>query len=269
MADSIWDTIAKTLLLGKFRAAMQAAAEVVQRARTPGDEAEIPLESALDLLARFHVCQGAYDKALPLHQEGLSVAERRFGDMSEEFAWFASRLACDLMNLGQIDEAASCCARETAIIEGLGGENHPHYWRALSNLADVCIQRGDFAAAEDLRVRSLRLRIEQHGNRSCIAACGLSALAGSYRRAGGWRPAMKALEQVVSIYARNSWRGDALHWRFFAEALRNLGSVYEHIGEIAAARDHFAKSVKVFREFLDAEEHPAVRDARDRLNKVL
>jgi hypothetical protein len=39
MADSIWDMIAKTLLLGKFHAAMQAAAEVVQRARTPEDEA--------------------------------------------------------------------------------------------------------------------------------------------------------------------------------------------------------------------------------------
>jgi len=75
---------------------------------------------------------------------------------------------------------------------------------------------------------------------------------------------MKALERAISIFQRESWRGDVLHWRFHAGNLKNLGTCHAHLGNAQAAQNRLGQALRLFGEFLDSG-HADITYVRNRL----
>ena len=124
------------------------------------------------------------------------------------------------------------------------GPDHPDTATTLNNLAELYRSMGDYAKAEPLYQRALKIREKALGPDHPDTATALNNLAGLYRSMGDYAKAEPLYQRALKI------REKALgpDHPDTATALNNLAALYRSMGDYAKAEPLYQRALKIRRE---------------------
>ena len=124
-----------------FRSAVERAGQL---------EDQPLLATSLSYLGLLYHQQGQYDKAEPLYQRALVIAEKALGAEHPTTAGSLNNLAALYLQKGNYTQAEPLYQRALEIAEKVLGSEHPDTATSLNNLAALYHRQGKYAQAEPL-----------------------------------------------------------------------------------------------------------------------
>jgi tetratricopeptide (TPR) repeat protein len=206
---------------------------------------------------------GKMEEATALHNEALSLQERRFGPVHPQVALTLNSLALLHVGAGEFDAAAPLLERALSIFTQTLGSESPEAATTLDNLGNVRRAQRDFPAAEKLLLRALDIRRKVLGEDHPDTALTCNNLAGLYHVEGKLDLAEPLYRRAIAIRERQLG-GNHLDT---AQALYNLGHLLRQKGDRAAAAEVFQRALAAAEATLGADD-PFTRDVRSSLAGV-
>jgi len=204
--------------------------------------ADPEVAQVLNNLGRLYSAKGDYTRAEPLFRRALAIQERALGPQDRDIATTLNHLAALYMAKGDSD-AIVFLSRAVAILEKLDPQ-HPDFAETLFNLGVLLYQRGDYAHAEPLYLRSLAIQEKAFGPEHLRVATTLSNLANLYCAKGDYA------------------RAEPLYLRALAIRVRTVGpehpSVAMVFGDLSAyylAKGDYPRAVQNCQRWLEIGEH--------------
>ncbi|MEH2392774.1 MAG: tetratricopeptide repeat protein [Nostoc sp.] len=114
-------------------------------------------------LSRFYQGQGAYEQALPWHEQSLSVTRKRFGDEHPSVGASLNNLALLYNSQGRYSDAEPLYIEALAMTKRLLGDEHPDVATSLNNLALFYKSQGRYSDAEPLYIEALEIAQQRLG----------------------------------------------------------------------------------------------------------
>ncbi len=149
----------------------------------------------LDGEGHWRTTDARIDLAEALAQAGRTPAER---DAVRQ-ARAMDVQAVELLRRGKAAQAASLARRALALRDGVRGDRHPDYASALSNLAGMYKEMGDFRAALPLLEKAAALRKAVLGERHPEYAIALSNLSSLLQNLGDRKAALPLAWEAVAL----------------------------------------------------------------------
>lgn len=115
-------------------------------------------------LATAMTNQGAYEKAIPVHENNVEINEELHGPDSPSLIAPLTNLGIALMDADRLEEAAPILERALDMRVEHSGEEDPQTLSSMSNFATVLRKLGDLEGAESLQRRALAGREELLGS---------------------------------------------------------------------------------------------------------
>jgi tetratricopeptide (TPR) repeat protein len=103
--------------------------------------------ATLRAMARVYMAYGQYDKAEPLAQRALAVAEKT-NATDDQLALCLVDLAYIYSSTGRLEQAEQKCRQGLKLQESFYGENHPYAAQTMRVLASVYQQQARYAQAQ-------------------------------------------------------------------------------------------------------------------------
>ena len=125
------------------------------------EEKHPTVAEAISHLANHLQRRGQLTEAEELHREALTHFKRIFGPRHRSVAWELSHLSEVLIARGRLDEAQMHLREALSIREEVGGTDDLAVGEALGRLARVHFLKQEYARAEALRLRGLRILRKQ------------------------------------------------------------------------------------------------------------
>ncbi|HWB73947.1 MAG TPA: serine/threonine-protein kinase [Nannocystaceae bacterium] len=189
--------------------------------------------------AVIHAQSGRYDEAIRGMEEVLALREAVLGPVHPDVAITLHNLATMRMMLDDRPAAKAAYERAIAIRVDTLGPDHPDLADSVDGLGVVVLELGDPNAAREYLDRALAIRVAAFGPDHRKVAISLSSLGNAQEQSGDLRGAAESYERALAIFTRTN-DPDA------ATAYMNLGSARLAMGEVAAARALFERSVTAF-----------------------
>jgi CHAT domain-containing protein/Tfp pilus assembly protein PilF len=196
--------------------------------------------------------QGQYQKALPLAQQALEMAERELGTEHLDLTPLLTNLAEIYRHTGDYNAAEPLYQRALAIREQALGAEHPQVATSLNNLGVLYMEMGEYRTAEPLFERSIRIYEEADSSAPNLANT-LTNLAQLYQEIGNYSAAEPLLKRAITL------RENALGTEHadVADSLTVLGFLYMEMGNYSAAEPLLQRALSL-RETAWGAEHPWV-----------
>lgn len=169
-----------------------------------------------------------------------------------------------LTGLGKYEKAEEQFKAALEIRRQTLGEKNMQTAAALGELANVYVNRANFAAAEKAYRDILSIQDEFTGLDDPGAAQTMNSLAGVLRR-------MEKFDEAGELYRRSlailqhAYGQEHLD---IAQGLNSLGMFHQNLGELAKAEDYFRQSLNMRKKLL-GELHPIVAGTTNNLGNVL
>jgi CHAT domain-containing protein/Tfp pilus assembly protein PilF len=194
-----------------------------------------------------------------------------------------------LLGEKKLTEAIATAEKVLAIERQLFGDVHPNVVEDLGWLADIHLQRRDFAAARRAFEEILAIRVKLHGEkdwrvtdartaladvdmlakldaaqwRQLLQAHDLTIQVKQLERQGKYQAALPLAEKALRIH--RSIYGE--QHRFYADALGWVALLHDHLGAPARAEPLFRNALEIHRQAL-GELHPSYADSLNNLAEV-
>jgi len=136
------------------------------------------------------------------------------------------------------------------------GPEHQHVGLALSNLATVYQDKGEYARAEPLYQRALAIREKTLGREHSEVAATLNNLATLYLNEGEYEKAEPLYRRALAIREKAL----SLEHPKVAVLLVNLADLYRNKGEYATAEPLYQRALAIFERAL-GQQHPSLAGA--------
>ena len=149
---------------------------------------------------------GAYDKALPLVQRALAIAEKAQGPEHPDTGTYLNNLAALHESIGAYDKALPLGQRALAIFEKAHGLEHPDTGASLNNLAALHDSMGAYDKALPLYQRALAIAEKAQGPEHPDTGNRLNNLAALYFSQEKY---VQALQLLLRAFAIAISRGSA------------------------------------------------------------
>ncbi|ANB16660.1 serine/threonine-protein kinase [Dokdonella koreensis] len=229
------------------RAARQALALREQHA-PPGS---LAIADSLNTLGVVLEADDRFDEAERLLQQALSIRRELAGTQSMPVATTLHNLG--LVARGRGDYAASIARFEEAIAikRERDGERSPQVQISLQALAATYARAGQAGRAAELHAANLALSRELYGEISDHVALAENEVGSALHDLGRFGDAAAHYRRAIDLYAQLGSSGQA--------PLNNLASVYEDMGDYAAAEPLFRQSLVQRRQSLAPDSAPVLR----------
>jgi len=184
--------------------------------------------NTLSALAELDWRDSRYDAAVDLGRRLLERQRRVYGEPSAEVAGSLEDLGRILTDAGLFDEAGPVLDDALAMNIAVHGERSLQVAAVYENMATLMqLERQDYAAAEELARKSLKIRREAMPTPTMDTASSVNNLGILLLLQGRYDEALPVLQEAVDISRRV---GGDQHPEL-ARALENLGNVYYRQGE--------------------------------------
>jgi tetratricopeptide (TPR) repeat protein len=235
-----------------------AAAALVDKAKAPGEWADIASDAALALfdLAR-------YKEAEPLWREVAEIRKRENGEKSPTYSTALNNLAQLLKATNRMAEAEPMYRSALAIDEASFGDKHLRVSRDLSNLAGLLKATKRMAEAEPLYRRALAIDEASFGDKHPNVARNLNNLAGLLEATNRMAEAEPMYRRALAI-AEASF-GDK-HPNA-AISLNNLAHLLKVTKRPEEAEPMYRRALEILDKSLGSE-HPNTITARKNLDAM-
>lgn len=150
---------------------------------------------------------------------------------------------------GKFTDAIKVSEAALAIIEKMGGKQHPVYLSQLANIADLYGLKGDSAEAERRLLEVLALREKILGRDHADVAATLASLANIYTNLARYDEAEAALDRTLRIREKALQKSDPNYGFTFV----NLGRLYMMRSRFAEAEQLFQKAYTLLSQHLPAD----------------
>ena len=149
-----------------------------------------------------HRMQGHFDKAERLYRQALEINLHYHGDQHLVTASNRALLGGVLEHLKKYDEATLHLGKALAIRKQLLGPHHSRVAVTLNGLANVALNRGDYATAESMYKETLVVYRGAERPRPDWIGTGLSNLGSLYYRQGKYGLAERHAREALASYAK-------------------------------------------------------------------
>jgi tetratricopeptide (TPR) repeat protein len=214
------------------------------------------LGTLLCVTRRFDEARAAFETALNIRRslsgDGDPLTSRSFVNLGEMF-----------LSIGDTVQAESCYRQMCNGVRRARGEADPTCWAALQKLGEFFQRVGSPREAAKLYREILMNRFEVGRCDDLDTANILDALASIYSQSGAVKPAQRIYEQAMSVVEAREGRKHPA----YAISLRNLGLLFESIGDFKAAHDRYSEVLTLRREIFGAQ-HPSCDRVREDLRRL-
>lgn len=247
------DNMAGTVDSLYYEDAYEDAAAVLRsqleiRRRHLGDE-DAAVATTMNNLGFMLDMAGEYEEAEEMYRGAVEIDRRVLGDAHPGLATELDNLAVFLSYDGRADEAKALNREALAIFERVG-EPSEDFASALSTLAGLYKDEGDYAAAEPPSRRALAMMRRVAGDDSPDTALQLNELGDILARKGDYVGAEQHLREAIDIYKK----ADDADPCDYGIALNNLATAYHDQDNLAAAEPLYSEAIEMARACEDDEE---------------
>ncbi len=144
---------------------------------------------------------------------------------------------------GLYNLVSPCMKQGKDTIKNILGANNLNYAYALSNLASLYQNIGDYKKSLSLYEQALEINKYNLGENHLDYATALNNIASIYKNMGNYDQALYLFEKALVITENNLCE----HHPDYATLLNNIASIYENIGDYDQALDLFNKALKIFK----------------------
>jgi CHAT domain-containing protein/Tfp pilus assembly protein PilF/antitoxin component YwqK of YwqJK toxin-antitoxin module len=186
--------------------------------------------------------QGRYVQASRFWEDGLSLAEKKFGKNDENYATFLNALALLYQTTGNYDKGENLNLQALKIMKSKLSENSPAYAISVNNLGLIYWLAGKYDLAEGNFLLAIKIfkdnQLANHPHYSTL----LNNLGTFYLSMGNHdRAKMFLTEAIQTIYGPNI--------SGYTTYLNNLADVYLAERKYSEAEGLIAKAVRIDRQF--------------------
>lgn len=240
------------------------------------DQAEAPLEAALELRRRLHGEQsrevaevltalgslrrdrGQFDLAETHYRTALAILQALGVD-----AWSRAKLTNNLAMIagdrGQSEIAEQHFGEALEFMRQAVGEDHALIAAGLGNVASMRMRRGDYAGAQPMFERALAIRRSSLGESHPLTGTSLSNQAYVRFCHGDFEAALGEMQQALDLQSAGFGAGHP----HVLNTLRNLAALQFARGELDAAQAHSGQILEQGSSTVGAE-HPVLLQAQAR-----
>ncbi|HKQ60635.1 MAG TPA: tetratricopeptide repeat protein [Candidatus Polarisedimenticolaceae bacterium] len=227
--------------MGLFEEAerLLVAALDIRRKEVEGDRSE--LVRSLNDLGWLRQFQVRNDKAKPLHEEALAIAERFPGPSELDLAWSLYYLGCMHSRDGEYDAARPLLERAMPIFrKNPSADNEGLSW-CLNDLSVTYVYSDEYARAMPLLEEALEIKKKQLGPEHADVARTLTVMGYNLTLAGEYGRAQQLLDQASGIIDKTVGKESLL----MANALHSEGELQRLSGHLAAARPLLERALAI------------------------
>ncbi|MBX7220188.1 MAG: tetratricopeptide repeat protein [Blastocatellia bacterium] len=218
------------------------------RPATVEDQTKAEVNQLLDEAAKLQQA-GQYQKALPVNEKAVKLAEQNLGAEHPTRVDADTGLAMSFYYLGKHDQAEQLFVRALAMVEKTQGPDSHKIASLLNSLALVYYGKGDFGRAESRWVRARAIYEKALGPEHLLTAHVLSSLAELYRVTGDYARAEPLFIKALGI--REKWLGPE-HMEV-AKLLGNLARLYDAKADYVRAEPIHQRVLSIFEKSLGPE----------------
>ena len=222
---------------------------------------DINTAAILNNLAILYEAMGQYAKAEPLYQRSLKIRESKLGPDHPDVAAEPEQPGESVRGHGPIRQGGTALPAEPQDPRGpSSGRIIPTWPTSLNNLANLYKDMGQYAKAEPLYQRSLKIRESKLGPDHPDVATSLNNLAALYADMGQYAKAEPLYQRSLKI-SESKLGPDHPD---VATSLNNLASLYKDMGQYAKAEPLYQRSLKISESKLGPD-HPDVATSLNNL----
>ena len=268
-ADKLDKQVQELFKAGKYSEAIPLATQSLHlRERTLGPTHPITA-TALNNLGYLYAAMRDYAKAEPLYQRALKIREKALGPEHLGTAQSLNNLAGLYNKMGDYAKAEPLFQRALKIREKALQRPLKMSEKAfestgtaesLNNLAWIDYSMGNYAKAEPLFQRALKIREKALGPEHPLTAMSLDGLALAYREMGDYAKAEPLFQRALKI----DEKALGPEHPGTATVLRDLAWLYMWMGDYAKAEPLFQRALKI-REKALGPDHPNTAQSLDNL----
>ena len=219
---------------------LTSAQERLDRASAPNAPPSELDADILNELARVLERQGKLQEAAQIHRGSLDIKRTLFGPDHPKYASSLSNLGGTLFQLGHTEEAQTYLKEAVAIFERTS-PGTLELSAAMDQLARTYMDQVEYEAAEDLYLRSLRVREEALDPADREIATALNNLFVLYSRMGRLAEAEPLARRATSIWEKVYGHDHPE----YAAAVMNMATMYDDWGQPDKAERLYLEAMEI------------------------
>ncbi|MBL8204136.1 MAG: CHAT domain-containing protein [Blastocatellia bacterium] len=198
--------------------------------------------------------RGQYAAAIAPGARALELREKHLGNAHSEVAHAANNLGLTFLNLGNFAKAEALFQQAHDIWTSGTSPNNGAAAMALSNLAEMYRQKGDYPQAERTHLRALEIR-ENLSPDSVDVANSLGNLAVLYDNLGDYVRAEPLYQHALKIWEKE----DGPNGENVALTLNNLGNMNRENGDYLSAEQQLRRALTIYeKRYASNPDHPNI-----------
>jgi tetratricopeptide (TPR) repeat protein len=194
-------------------------------------------------LARVYESTELMEESIELYIKAIKVYESLGNRYSMLLARTLINLSTVQLNLGLLDIAQINLVRALALSKKFKGDNIVSL-SAMSNLAALFVQKGNYIEAEEIYLRLIKIRKNTEGSKSISLARVLNNLAVLYKKNCKYDLAFPYIAEAVNIWDSLQSKDKLNH----AKAYHNQGELYKAQGKYDLAIKSFKTGISIIKE---------------------
>ncbi|NLE06440.1 MAG: tetratricopeptide repeat protein, partial [Crenarchaeota archaeon] len=214
-------------------------------------------------LADVYFELGIYNKAEELYLNTIKTMRKKYGNYHIDLSSALNNLANFYYAIGSYSQAEQSLLQVIDIRRNVLSDKDALFAQTLCNLATLYDVMGRTSDAIELHEQALNIRREILSADDPAIARSLNNIAVMYRIVGRYPDAINFYQQAISIFSKSN-----KYKRAHAEALHNLGRVFQEVGNFEKAHELFIKSKNIVINLL-GEEHIETANIYDSLANLL
>ena len=145
---------------GRYEAALEVYGQALASGESIGEFEHLYVRHTLDGIVRLNIKAGRYGKGLPLAERSVAITKKAYGPKHPQTADAFVSLADIYSVLGRETDSLALLEQSSEIYNEAFGPEHPKMLSTASRRARLEHRLGDFAAAEELFSKTLKLQQE-------------------------------------------------------------------------------------------------------------
>jgi tetratricopeptide (TPR) repeat protein len=216
-------------------------------------------------MGRVYTGLGLYEPATDLLARAFEIRQQLQSSPSDESVATANALGYALYMKGDWDGASQSYEDALAAARALHPGDHPLVSEALNGVANIALERGEFAEAERQFTEALAMDRRLHGSEPhADVGRSLEGRARALLFQQHFDESEAGYRETLEIRRQSLGEDHPL----FAGTLNDLGSMLYFAGKAEAAEPFFRQAAEVFSRIL-GHEHPFVSDIQNNLGRLL
>ncbi|MFN2514930.1 MAG: tetratricopeptide repeat protein [Pyrinomonadaceae bacterium] len=249
---------------GKIDAALPIAETALAKALKELSPEHSIVAMCLYNLGFLNFQKGNYEKAEPLYQRALTIAEKNpLGIQPFYLATILESLGSLYRNKADYLKAEPLYQRALAIRERTQGTEDASYVATLNNQGLLYEEMGDYDRAERLLQRALAVREKLFGPENIFVGESLKNLSSLYKTKGDYDRALLLLERALAIFEKLFGSEHPV----IAASLNNLAGLHQAKGDYVRAEPLYQKALAI-QEKANGPDSPSVAITLDNLGRL-